>query len=86
MRVASGIDSTHCLPVVVVTCDALSGSVLNACVSPVVSIVHTVYLWRSFPVRLSESVLNVCVSPMASIVFTVYLWWLLPVGLCQEVC
>ena len=56
MRVANGIDSTHCLPVVVVTCGALSGSVLNVCVSPVVSIVHTVYLWWLFSVRLSECV------------------------------
>ena len=51
MCVTSGIDGTHCLPVLVVTCEALSGSVLNVCVSPVVSIVHTVYLWRLLPVR-----------------------------------
>ena len=82
MHVASSIDSTHCLPVVVVTCEALSESVLNVCMSPVVSIVRTLFTCGA----LSESVLNVCVSPVVSMVHTVYLWWLLAVRLCQEVC
>ena len=78
----SGIDSTHCLPVVVVSFEALSGSVLNVCVSLVVSLVHTLFICEA----LSRSVLNVCLSPVVSIVHTVYLWWLFPVRLCQEVC
>ena len=48
LHVASGIVCTHCLSVVDVSCEGLSGSVLNVCVLPVVSIVHTVYLWGCF--------------------------------------